>query len=226
MSLPGKPRRSPLLCYVTDHSGLRPAQNRHPHLIEKIVQLSVAGVDWIQIREKGLSGRDCTALVEEALRCSASAVANSAQILVNDRLDVALSTGAAGVHLGEKSLSLPAVRNLIKERSLPEGFLIGVSCHSLEAARSAEQHGAKYIFFGPVFATPSKISYGPPQGLAALEKVSRALTIPVLAIGGISLENASACISAGASGIAAIRLFQEAPDPAARIAALRQLFPA
>lgn len=225
MSLPGKTLRSPLLCYVTDGSRLHPAQNNSV-LLEKIVQLSAAGVDWIQIREKDLSGKDCAILVEETLRRVASLSAKPAKIIVNDRLDVALSTGAPGVHLGEKSLSLLAVRKLIEERSLSSDFLVGASCHSLEAARLAEQQGAHYVFFGPVFATPEKIPYGPPQGLAALEEVARALTIPVLAIGGISLENVSSCISAGASGIAAIRLFQDAPDPAALVAALGQLFPA
>jgi thiamine-phosphate pyrophosphorylase len=202
---------------------LRPAQNNSV-LLEKIVQVSAAGADWIQIREKDLSGKDCAVLVEEALHCSASASAKPAKMIVNDRLDVALSTGAAGVHLGEKSLSLPAVRKLIEERSLSPDFIVGVSCHSLEAARLAEQQGAHYVFFGPIFATPEKISYGPPQGLASLENVARALTIPALAIGGISLENASSCVSAGASGIAAIRLFQDAPDPAMLVAALGKLF--
>jgi thiamine-phosphate pyrophosphorylase len=201
----------------------RPAQNTLSVLLEKIAELSAAGVGWIQIREKDLSGQDCAALVGEALRRSAPASASAPSIIVNDRLDVALSEAAAGVHLGEQSLSLQAVKKLLAARSLPSEFLTGVSCHSFEAARSAEQHGANYVFFGPVFATPAKISYGPPQGLAALERISRALAIPVLAIGGISLENASSCITAGASGIAAIRLFQDAPDPATRISTLGRL---
>jgi thiamine-phosphate diphosphorylase len=226
-----------LLCYVTDRSLLGTRQNSRAILLEKIAQLSAAGIDCIQIREKDLSGKDCTSLVEEALRGCDSASANPAKIIVNDRLDVALATGAAGVHLGEESLSLPAVNKLVKARCPAENqlaktrypvekeFLIGVSCHSVSAAQLAEQQGAHYIFFGPVFATPSKLSFGPPQGLAALEEVSLALAIPVLAVGGISLENFSSCISAGASGIAAIRLFQNAPSPAALIASLRHHFP-
>jgi thiamine-phosphate diphosphorylase len=241
--------KPPLLCYVTDRSLLGPRQNSCAILLEKIAQLSAAGIDWIQIREKDLSGKNCASLVEEALVgkppvgeaipsegapplvykggvfCRASASANPAKIIVNDRLDVALASGAAGIHLGEESLSLPPVNKLVKARFPAESqFLIGASCHSVSAARLAEQQGAHYIFFGPVFATPSKLSFGPPQGLAALEEVSRALAIPVLAIGGISLENVSSCISAGASGIAAIRLFQNASDPAALIASLRHLF--
>jgi thiamine-phosphate pyrophosphorylase len=235
-----------VLCYVTDRSLLSPRQNNRAILLEKIAQLSAAGIDWIQIREKDLSGKDCTALVQDAIRSvdsafaggapplrykggvsrRASASANPAKIIVNDRLDVALATRAAGIHLGEESLSLPAVNRLVKARFPAESqFLIGVSCHSISAARLAEQQGAHYIVFGPVFATPSKISFGTPQGLAPLEEVSRALAIPVLAIGGITLENVPSCISGGASGIAAIRLFQNAPDPAALIASLRHLFP-
>ncbi len=91
-------------------------------------------------------------------------------------------------------------------------FLVGASCHSVEGARSAAGHAVDYIFFGPVFATPSKAAFGPPQGLAKLAEVCRAVPIPVLAIGGITKENAAACFDAGAIGIAAIRLFQETPD--------------
>lgn len=229
------------LCYVSDRSLLGPPQNNH--LLAKIAQLSAAGIDWIQIREKDLSGKDCTSLVEEAIRSCDSAGAppsgykgglfrrgsasvKPAKIIVNDRLDVALATGAAGVHLGEESLPVSAVTKLVKARFPAEPqFLIGVSCHSVSAARLAEQQGAHYIFFGPVFATPSKISFGPPQGLTAFEQVSRSLTIPVLAIGGVTQENAPSCVDAGASGIAAIRLFQDAADPASLIASLRRLFP-
>jgi thiamine-phosphate diphosphorylase len=216
--------KSFLLCYVTDRSLFGPPRNNRAALLAKIAQLSAAGIDWIQLREKDFSGKDCASLAEEVIQSCRSSV-NPAKIIVNDRLDVALATGAAGVHLGEQSLSLPAVTDLAKTRFPDNHFLIGKSCHSVSAARLAEQQGAHYIFFGPVFATPSKISFGPPQGLATLEEVARAVDIPVLAIGGITLANISSCISAGASGIAAIRLFQNAPDPAALITFLRHLFP-
>jgi len=98
-----------------------------------------------------------------------------------------------------------------------------VSCHSLETAKAADESRADYIFFGPVFATPAKAAYGAPQGLERLAEVCRAVALPVLAIGGITLENASACLSAGAAGIAAIRLFQEAPEIARIVRALRKL---
>jgi thiamine-phosphate pyrophosphorylase len=137
--------------------------------------------------------------------------------LVNDRLDVAIAGRAGGIHLGEKGLPVAEARRLVNSaqsrQALDESFVIGVSCHSLEAAQAAQRDGADYIFFGPVFATPSKEPFGAPQGTQRLEQVCRALSIPVLAIGGITLGNANSCIHAGAAGIAAIRLFQDARDP-------------
>jgi thiamine-phosphate pyrophosphorylase len=96
-----------------------------------------------------------------------------------------------------------------------------VSCHSLGGAQSAEKNGANYIFFGPIFTTPSKLAFGPPQGLAALAKICSSVSIPVLAIGGITRENAPSCFSVGAAGIAAIRLFQDSSDLPATVSQLR-----
>jgi thiamine-phosphate pyrophosphorylase len=124
-------------------------------------------------------------------------------------------------------LSVEEAKRLIHLRlpkaSTPEAFLTGVSCHSLESAQADERSGADYIFFGPVFATPSKASFGPPQGTELLQQVCRTVSIPVLAIGGITPENAGSCCDAGAAGIAAIRLFQDAVDPIGTIQRLRQL---
>ena len=195
-------------------------------LVSKIESAAASGVDWIQIREKDLSGRDCALLVQEALQRAAKFRANSgaiARILVNDRLDVALSERAGGVHLGEQSLPLREVKRFVGNRREREDFLVGVSCHSLEAAKSAASEGADYLFFGPVFTTPSKAAFGAPQGLERLAEVCRAVSIPVLAIGGIALANASDCLAAGASGIAAIRLFQDARDTSSLVQYLREL---
>jgi thiamine-phosphate pyrophosphorylase len=192
----------------------------------KIEAAAAAGVDWIQIREKDLSGRQCSLLTREALQRAAKSPASHAapaRILVNDRLDVALSECAGGVHLGEKSLPLLEAKRLAESRGQRKDFLIGVSCHSPEAATSAASGGADYLFFGPIFATPSKSAFGTPQGLAQLAKVCRAISIPVLAIGGITLANASECLAAGASGIAAIRLFQDALDMSSLVQSLRKL---
>ena len=135
--------------------------------------------------------------------------ANGTRILVNDRLDVALAANAGGIHLGENSVPVEAVAQW-RRSSGKKDFLIGASCHSLDGARAAERAGADYIFFGPVFATPSKAAYGPPQGWERLREVCASVKIPVLAIGGVTSENTRACLDAGAAGIAAIRLFQDA----------------
>jgi thiamine-phosphate pyrophosphorylase len=194
--------------------------------LSKIEAAAAAGVDWIQIREKDLSGRDCALFTREALQRAAKSQANDAprtSIVVNDRLDVALTENANGVHLGEKSLPAAEAKRLVADGGARNDFIVGVSCHSLEAARSAARDGADYLFFGPVFATPSKAAFGAPQGLERLATVCREISIPVLAIGGITLENASACFAAGASGIAAIRLFQDAQDVSSLVQSLRKL---
>ena len=225
--------RLPILCYVTDRSSLQGASqdNLIEPLLAKIETAAAAGMDWIQLREKDLSGKDYASLAREALvRVSRPAPAKktSTKILVNDRLDVALATKANGVHLGENSLSVEAAKRLThasgNEQSLHSDILVGVSCHSLESAQSAASAGAHYIIFGPVFATPSKAAYGSPQSLDRLAEVCRSVQIPVLAIGGITLENASSCFSAGASGIAAIRLFQDSTNLAETIRSIRSKY--
>ena len=153
------------LCYVTDRNGLTVStEKRLEALLEKIEHAARAGVGWIQIREKDLSGRALAQLVGEALR----RVPPSCRILVNDRLDVACALGAGGVHLGEGSLSVQDARRLLRRRSQAKDFVVGASTHSLEGAFSAEKAGADYVIFGPVYATPSKVPYGPPQGIARL----------------------------------------------------------
>ena len=226
MSRLGKSSGGLILCYVTDRHSLSEARKAQETLLSKIEAAAAAGVDWIQIREKDLSGRDCGLLTREALqRAAKSAAGNIAptRILVNDRQDVALSERAGGLHLGEDSLPLLEAKRLANAQALSHGFLIGVSCHSLEAARSAASGGADYLFFGPIFATPSKSAFGAPQGLERLAAVCHTVSIPVLAIGGITLANASDCLAAGASGIAAIRLFQDARDMSSLVQSLRKL---
>jgi thiamine-phosphate pyrophosphorylase len=216
----------PILCYVTDRQTLSRANepDGREALLYKIQEVAAAGVDWIQIREKDLSGKECAALTSAAIERAASPLTRrpgTTRILVNDRLDVALSEAAGGVHLGENGLHVEEARKLADSRIRAKDFLIGVSCHSREAAKAAAKGGAHYIFFGPIFATPSKAAYGAPQGLARLAEVCRAVPLPVVAIGGITLEYAALCLSAGASGIAAIRLFQDAQDVASLVKTLR-----
>ena len=216
MSPLNKSERVPLLCYVTDRRSLLAGET----LLHKIAAAATAGVDWIQVREKDLPGKELAQLTQDALRRAAN---SRTRILVNDRLDVALAMRVDGVHLGEKSLPLEEARRLANGFRRKEDFLIGVSCHSLESAKEAEQGGADYLFFGPVFVTPAKAAYGAPQGIDRLAEVCRTVSIPVLAIGGITLNNVAECLSAGASGIAAIRLFQDAADLATVVRSLRRL---
>ena len=233
MSLLSNSRASgkPLLCYVTDRRslpGVAPEISLAA-LAQKIEQAASAGVDWVQIREKDLTARDLASLTREVLRNTAkssSGTVRPVRILVNDRLDVALAECAGGVHLGEKSLPVQEAKRLWRLNALQRppaiDFLFGVSCHSPEAARVAERSGADYIFFGPVFATPSKAAFGAPQGLERLAQTCRAVAIPVIAIGGISLENASSCLQAGAAGLAAIRLLQDPDDAVSVVMGLRR----
>ncbi|MGA2482202.1 MAG: thiamine phosphate synthase [Candidatus Acidiferrales bacterium] len=217
----------PILCYVTDRRSLpaaeagagvsAPAASLEP-LRAAIVRAAAAGVDWIQIREKDLDAANLAAVTSDAVRAAGA----GSRMIVNDRLDVALAAGAGGVHLGEASLPVESVVRWARENA-PAGFLVGVSRHSLEKALQAEGEGADYVVFGPVFETSSKRAYGPPQGLKRLAKVCQRVRIPVLAIGGVTLENAQACLAEGAAGVAAIHLFQNAADMTAVIGALRAL---
>lgn len=214
------PGRKLILCYVTDRRALEAARvpsdsvageptppGAHT-LHDSIRRAAAAGAGWIQIREKDLDSRSLVELVRFAI---AETRETSVRVLVNDRLDVALAANAAGVHLGENSLPVEVVTEWRRCNGRVD-FLVGASCHSIESARAAERGGADYIFFGPVFATPSKAAFGAPQGTERLREVCASVRIPVLAIGGVDLENARECVAAGAAGIAAIRLFQDAKN--------------
>lgn len=197
----------PIVCYVTDRKSLADDRSLRA-LLEKIRTAVAAGVDWVQIREKDLAASELLALARE------SVAAGSARIIINDRLDVALAAGAAGVHLGHASAPPREVAEWCR-RNAPPDFLVGISCHSLEGAQEAERAGAAYTYFGPIYETPSKIPFGAPHGVAELAAVSAAVRIPVIAIGGVNASNAAECLRAGASGIAAIRMIQGATDEAA-----------
>jgi thiamine-phosphate pyrophosphorylase len=176
------------------------------NVLARSIQNAIAcGVDAVQIREKDLSDSD---LLSTARQAVAAASRTSTRIVVNDRLDVALAAGAAGVHLGGASRPVGEVYKWRGAGGTTANFLIGASCHSLDAALAAAHAGADYLFFGPVFSTPSKASFGPPQGLEHLAEICRRVPVPVVAIGGVDWHTAPQCLRAGAAGIAAIRLFQ------------------
>jgi thiamine-phosphate pyrophosphorylase len=213
----------PILCYVTGRHGLpgggssgRGDSTASP--ISSIERAVAAGADWIQVREKDLEAGALDALVRAAVKISGGRT----RIIVNDRLDVALAAGADGAHLGEASLPVERVAAW-RAAAGRSDFAIGVSCHSAEGVREAEHTGADYAFFGPIFATPSKASFGAPQGLERLAAACAASQIPVLAIGGITESNAAECLAAGAAGIAAIRMFQEQGNLAEIVSRLHAL---
>jgi thiamine-phosphate pyrophosphorylase len=195
-----------------------PLEEQCEGLIARITVAAVAGVDWIQIREKDLDG----ARLAELARAVLAQVSPKCRILINDRLDVAYAVGAAGVHLGERSISVQDAKLFTRQKSISQPFSIGVSVHSLEAAQRAESDGADYVIFGPIFATPSKVAFGEPQGLERLGRICSALKIPVMAIGGITVETAPQCYARGAAGIAGIRIFQEQPKLESLVTQLRR----
>ena len=154
------------------------------------------GADAIQLRDKHC---DCRQLVRLGKMISAITKDKGVLLIVNDRLDVALSCGADGVHLGQDDLRVDTARQIA-----PHGFISGVSVGSNEEAEQAEKDGADYIAFGPVFDTTSKNNAGPGHGLTLLRTVCNRVSIPVIAIGGIGIANAAGVFEAGADGIAVI----------------------
>lgn len=155
-----------------------------------------AGVKAIQLREKDLPTR---ALLDMAYWMKELTAGYGAQLFINDRVDIALVVEADGIHLGQSSIPAHAARNISGNR-----LLIGVSTHNINEAMQAEKDGADFITLGPIYQTPSKLKYGKPIGIDTLREVKSKVSIPVLAIGGIKLNNVEEVMSAGADGVALI----------------------
>lgn len=188
-----------ILRFIAITDNVRDGQNG---LIERCAAAAHGGATCIQLRLKEVSARDLAALTHELVR------AVGVPIIVNDRADVAIACGAAGVHLGANDLPVGAVRKFA-----PEGFIIGTSVGNDAERNSA--HGADYVGIGPVFSTSSKKDAGAAIGVAEFKRLAVAMGIPAVGIGGITAENARSVIECGAAGVAVIAAVMGANDVAA-----------
>ncbi len=213
--------KSCLLYYVTDRKAFPgDERKRRLRLLDKIAEAAANGVDYVQLREKDLTTRELESLAREAMQiiCQEGELATghwplTTALLINSRTDVALAAGAKGVHLPANDISPQEVRAAWKcgagalAREISRDPLIAVSCHQPEGVFKAATNQATFAVFAPIFE--KKDAPGTtPAGLEALSQACKA-RIPVLALGGVTLQNAESCLQAGAAGIAAIRLFQE-----------------
>jgi thiamine-phosphate diphosphorylase len=173
-------------------------------LVRRVAAAAAAGVDFVQVRERDIDGR---ALARLVTRCVTATVGTRTRVLVNDRLDVALSSGAHGVHL--RADSFPAAR--VRELS-PPGFIIGRSVHTIdEAERETERGGLDYLLFGSVFTTASKPGQEP-AGVGSLGDVAAATPLPVLAVGGVTADTVGDLSRTGTAGFAGIGLFADTEE--------------
>ena len=202
----GSLTRRPLLSLVTSRHRLRGTDRNSAVMLLELVSAAVAaGVDFIQVREPDLPDLALFRLVTE---CVELARGSSTAILVNDRLDIALATGADGLHLKERSVASSLIRPYV-----PEGFLLGRSVHTKGDAVQVEAEGElDYLQFGTVYSSMSKPD-AETCGIDALEEMTRAVNLPVLAIGGITVDNSFEVFCAGAAGVAAIGLFADGESP-------------
>ena len=205
-----------LLYYITDRRQFPGDEAaRRQAVLAKISEAASAGVDYIQLREKDLCTGDLGLFAGDAVRTLVELKATQpglkTRLLINSRTDVALATGADGVHLRAEDLLPHEVRDIVRRfggrQRIPHPFFIAMSCHSAADVVRAQSEGANFAVFAPVYEKQDQPGTKP-AGLRALQEACVA-QIPVFALGGVTVENAAACIKAGAAGIAAIRLFQE-----------------
>jgi thiamine-phosphate pyrophosphorylase len=193
-----------MICLVTDRRRLSPGGDAIDRLVELVDAAVRAGVDLVQVRERDLDARALAAVVR---RCVAAAEGSRTKIVVNDRADVAMSALAAGVHLRADSVAVSAARSL-----LGAAALVGRSVHTAGEAGIAARAGADYLIFGTLFRTPSKTADHPLSTLDDLRAACLAAeNVPVLAIGGITLERAAGLVRLGAAGVAGVGLFVPPP---------------
>jgi thiamine-phosphate pyrophosphorylase len=207
----------PIIYLITSGETKRattPDSEEFARILALVTRAVAARVQLVQLREKNLPART---LYELTTRAAEITRGSSTRLLVNDRADIARAARADGVHLTTRSLEASVVR-----RTFGDQFLIGVSTHTLAEARAARDARADLAVFGPVFDTPSKREYGAPVGLEHLSEAARTLSpFPLLALGGITRENSPDALRAGASGVAAIRLFSDGRNLDATVRAIR-----
>lgn len=179
---------------------------------EAVLEAIEAGVDMVQIREKDLPASDLLGIAREVVGRAGAGT----EVYVNSRFDVAQAAGATGVHLPAAGLAASDVRTASRRR-----LRIGVSTHTLEEAMEAEDGGADFVTFGPVFETPSKAAFGPPVGLASLHRTLAAVRVPVYALGGINQQNVGRVLDLPVDGIAVISAIAAAPDKREAVRAFR-----
>ena len=187
------------LLLVTDRQ-----QTKGRPLVSVLAQALKAGRPSIQLRERDLCAKELLALADEIQQLTGP---RGVQLVINDRLDVALSLEGTGVHLRSNSLPVSVARRLIGPRRV-----LGASVHSVKEAVEADAGGADYIVLGPIYDTPSKQRYGPPLGLSALEGAARAVRVPIVGIGGVTAARARDMRLAGAFGVAVITAVLSADD--------------
>ena len=209
-----------ILYYITDRSQFPGDEcERRARLLERIAEATRCGIDYIQLREKDLSGRDLETLARAAAEIIRQA-GETTKLLINSRSDIALAIGADGVHLHSRDVSPEDVRKIWQRAGMNHKPLIAVSCHTQEDVTQAKDAGAQFVVFGPVFEKRAA-PLDRPTGLNQLRSACQ-LGVPVFALGGITIQNAESCMQAGAVGIAGIRLFQE-EDLGAIVKKLRAL---
>ncbi len=201
------PQLESRLLLVTDRH-----QTKGRPLLAVLAQALKAGSPAIQLRERDLCAKELLTLAEEVHRFTGP---RGGQLLINDRLDVALLLEGAGVHLRSNSLPVSVARRLVGAHRL-----LGVSVHSVSEAMEAEAGGADYVVLGPIYDTPSKQNYGPPLGLSQLEEAARVVRIPIIGIGGVTAARARDMRLAGAFGVAVITAVLGAGDVEAATKAL------
>ena len=211
--------------YITDRAQLPGSQSeKRERLLTAAIAAARAGIDLIQLREKDLAARELEALARALMRELKKFP--QTRLLVNSRTDVAIAAGAHGVHLPANDISASEARVIFARAGVVHP-VIGVSCHTAAEVALAESHGADFAVFGPVFEKEKGGRKMHAAGLAGLRDAcnrppAAAARMPVLALGGVTLENAAACMACGAAGIAAIRLFQM-ENPEEVMKALRKL---